>query len=153
MKIMLAILFHLCSNQDSPVPFSFTFKIRMVTAVTFGLRYAKRSLMSWVVIPKEGWARGAAPALLLVWHRLFRIFFLIFFFFFVFFVENFWFFFFVNWVSQQKTEMVWQWLRTLGTFSRNATHCLIKFPRIFLNPNPCNCCEFDSNTRYSAGQK
>ena len=32
--------------------------------------------MTWViVIPKEGWARGAAPALLLVWHQLFRIFF------------------------------------------------------------------------------
>ncbi len=26
-----------------------------------------------VVIPKEGWARVAAPILLLVWHRLFRI--------------------------------------------------------------------------------
>ncbi len=26
-----------------------------------------------VVIPKEGWARVAAPSLLLVWHRLFRI--------------------------------------------------------------------------------
>ncbi len=40
-----------------------------------GLRYAKRSLMSWVgVIPKEGRARGAAPALLLVWHRLFKFF-------------------------------------------------------------------------------
>ncbi len=39
------------------------------------LRYAKRSLMSQViVIPTEGRARGAAPALLLVWHRLFRIF-------------------------------------------------------------------------------
>ena len=43
----------------------------------FGLRYAKRSLMSWVVvIPKEGRACGAAPALLLAWHRLFRLFFL-----------------------------------------------------------------------------
>ena len=36
-----------------------------------GLRYAKRSLMSWVVIPK-GRARVAAPALLLVWHRLLK---------------------------------------------------------------------------------
>ncbi len=36
--------------------------------------------MSWVsVIPNEGRARGAVPALLLVWHRLFRIFFLFFF--------------------------------------------------------------------------
>ncbi len=26
-----------------------------------------------VVIPKEGWARVAAPTLLLVWHQLFRI--------------------------------------------------------------------------------
>ncbi len=39
-------------------------------AVPCGLRYAKRSLMSWVVVvPKERRARGAAPALLLVLHR------------------------------------------------------------------------------------
>ena len=44
-----------------------------------GLCYAKRSLMSWVVvIPKEGQPRGAAPNLLLVWHRLFRFFFFFF---------------------------------------------------------------------------
>ncbi len=37
-----------------------------------GLHYAKRPLMSWVVvIPKEGWAHVAAPILLLVWHWLF----------------------------------------------------------------------------------
>ncbi len=42
-----------------------------------GLHHAKRSLMSWVVvIPKEGWARGAALILLLIWHRLFRFFYL-----------------------------------------------------------------------------
>ena len=41
-------------------------------------RQAKRSLMAWaVVIPKE---YGTAPALLLVWHRLFRFFWEFFFF-------------------------------------------------------------------------
>ncbi len=36
-------------------------------------RYTKRSLMSWVVvIAKQGRAHMAAPALLLVWHWLFR---------------------------------------------------------------------------------
>ena len=38
-----------------------------------GLCHAKRSWV--VVIPKEGWERMAAPILLLVWHRIFRIFF------------------------------------------------------------------------------
>ncbi len=38
-----------------------------------GQRYAKRSLMSWVyVIPKEGPVHVATPALLLVWHWLFK---------------------------------------------------------------------------------
>ncbi len=41
--------------------------------------FAKRSLMSWViVIPKEGWM-GNKSILLLVWHQLFRFFFEIFF--------------------------------------------------------------------------
>ncbi len=62
-----------------------------------GSRYAKRSLMSWVVImPKEGRARRAAPALLLVWHRL---------------------------KKKKKTKKLvssqWQRLRTLGAFSCN----------------------------------
>ncbi len=39
----------------------------------FELRYAKRSLMTWVGIPIEGLVCLAAPTLLLVWHRLFRI--------------------------------------------------------------------------------
>ncbi len=68
-----------------------------------GLRYTKRSIISWVVvIPKEGWARVAAPALLLVWHRLFRFYFWkkkfskfcwIFFFFFFLNFDKFWIFF------------------------------------------------------------
>ncbi len=52
----------------------------------YGLHYAKRSLMSWVVvIPKEGWTgnlphitvtwKGNLSILLLVWHRLFKFFF------------------------------------------------------------------------------
>ncbi len=42
-------------------------------APTYGLRYAKRSLMSWVVvIPKEGWT-GNPSILLLVWNRLVKI--------------------------------------------------------------------------------
>ena len=37
------------------------------TSYIYGQRHAKMSLMSWVVvIPKEGWARVAAPSLLLV---------------------------------------------------------------------------------------
>ncbi len=42
-----------------------------LTALESGLHYAKRSLMSWViVIPKEGWTCMAAPILLLIWRRL-----------------------------------------------------------------------------------
>ena len=49
---------------------------------SFRTHYTKRSLMSWVVvIPKEGWT------VLLVWHRLFRIFF----------EKNFFWFFFFFW--------------------------------------------------------
>ncbi len=44
----------------------------------------QRSLMAWVgVKPKEGWARVAAPILILVWHRLFRLFFFNLFFYFL----------------------------------------------------------------------
>ncbi len=47
-------------------PDIFLFSSRLIS-FTHGRLYAKRSLMSWVVvIPKEGRARGAAPALLLV---------------------------------------------------------------------------------------
>ncbi len=94
---------------------------------TTGLRYAKRSLMSWVVvIPKGGRARVAAPALLLVRHRLFR-----------FFIFEFWkkilkfpFFFFwkVGVIPKEGRVrpptpillLVWQRLKPLGTFSRDA---------------------------------
>ncbi len=55
--------------KDMGVTFStFIFQLSFATtATTIGLYYTKRSLMSCVVvIPKEGRARGAAPALLLV---------------------------------------------------------------------------------------
>ncbi len=81
-----------------------------------GLRYTKRSPMSWVVvIPKEGWPRMAAPTLLLVWHRKKKI----------------WIFFFKILKSRCYTKRragvapVWHRLRTLGTFSRNAGHIAI----------------------------
>ncbi len=79
------------------------------------LHYAKRSLMSWVVvIPKEGRGHRAAPALLLVWHRLFK-------------------------KRRKKNQtfskyskksvsypsillLVWQRFRTLGTFLHTAAH-------------------------------
>ena len=57
-------------------------EIHLLHCSTYGQRHAKRSLMSWVVILKEGLAYVAVPGLLLVW----------------------------------------QWLRTLRTFLRNAAH-------------------------------
>ena len=72
-----------------------------------GLRYAKRPLMSWViVIPKEGRARRV-----LVWHRLFR------FFFFEKFIFGF-FFFLKIWCHTKRRAGA----RGLGTFSRNGAH-------------------------------
>ncbi len=41
---------------------------------SYNARHKKTDLTVFVVvIPKEGWAHVAAPILLLVWHRLFRI--------------------------------------------------------------------------------
>ncbi len=52
---------HRCTLQNPPLHQS---------QLKCGLHYTKRSLMSWVVvIPKEGRASVAVPALLLVWHR------------------------------------------------------------------------------------
>ncbi len=71
--------------------------------------------MYWVfVIPKEGWARVAAPILLrtpillLVWHQLFRIFFFsssFFYLCFIFLEKNFGFFFF--WKAGVITSLFW----------------------------------------------
>ncbi len=61
---------------------SFYWNLTLTEQHLLGLRYAKGSLMSWVVvIPKEGWTGN--PSILL---------------------------------------LVWQWLRTLGTFSRNTAY-------------------------------
>ena len=69
MLYLLLLLF----NPSNWCPTFIWFSNNLWVAQIYGLRYAKRSLMSWViVIPKEGRARGAAPALLLVWHRLFQ---------------------------------------------------------------------------------
>ncbi len=61
-------LIHSCLS-----PFRSTWETHLhVTCVT--RKQTLRSLsLSYLVIPKERWARVAAPILLLVWHRLFRI--------------------------------------------------------------------------------
>ncbi len=47
--------------------------ICMICVDKIGRRYAKRSLMAWViVVPKEGRVCVAVPTLILVWHRLFQ---------------------------------------------------------------------------------
>ena len=74
----------------------------------YGLRYTKRSLMSWVVvISKEVRARGAAPALLILVAK-------------------------VGVIPKEGRArpralillLVWQRLKTLGTFSRNAAQSM-----------------------------
>ncbi len=107
--------------------------VGIISSSTSVLCYAKRSLMSWVVVkPKEGRVRVAAPALVLVWHRLFlfiyfskKIFeFLFFYFYFISF-----FFWQVCVIPREGRARlrapvllsVWQWLRTLGTFSCDTT--------------------------------
>ena len=88
--------------------------------------------MSWVdVIPKEGRMHVAALALLLVWQRLVRIFWkkkILF--------KNFW-YFFLFFLSRCHTRapvlLVWQWIRTLGTFLHNATHFSLQYFIIY----PC----------------
>ena len=87
----------------------------------FGLHYVKKSLMSWVVdIPKEGWT--------FFWYDTDYLIFLFFF------EKNFWniffsFFFQVTvipkegWIGYQSILLlVWQRLRTLGTFWHTTTH-------------------------------
>ncbi len=65
--------------------------------------YAKRSLMSWVVvIPKEGWT-GNPSILLLVWHRLFKKKILIFFLKFIYSIH---FFFFLKSRCHTKRRML-----------------------------------------------
>ncbi len=82
----------------------------MSISKAIGLRYGKRSLMSWVIVIP----RGPCPSFFWYDTDFLVVFFYYFFFILFFFFWN----FFSKSVSYQKKDG-WQRLRTLGTFSRN----------------------------------